>query len=99
VKRTYDSIDDVRHAQLYRLFLTARTLASAWLTLYTLADRLHCSPRTARRYVYVLQRAGADVRSRRPRTGHAIEYRLDRQSWLALLDLPDDHHPRETCMR
>lgn len=65
--------DRERHNELSRALQICRLLAFRTLTLYQLAEELHCSPRTIRRAIYALTDAGIDILKGRD----ALEFDLE----------------------
>jgi predicted DNA-binding transcriptional regulator YafY len=81
--------DQRRYQALCDAVQVCRALARGPATLIDLARSIDRSPRTARRIVTTLRRAGLDIDSGQA-VGGMVVYRLDRATWLALLDLPQD---------
>jgi biotin operon repressor len=70
--------------------MVTRHLAQRWMSLHELGRTLGVDQRTMRRAVYVLRAGGVDILHRRRADSLIVEYRLNRASWLAALDLPED---------
>lgn len=81
--------DEKRYQALCDAVQVCRALARGPATLTDLAQTIGRSTRTVRRIVTTLRRAGLDIESGAP-VGGMVVFRLDRATWLGLLDLPQD---------